>query len=370
MSAAPSRDERLNELLVELEAASPSGRLPEPDDVAEFVRRQGRSLPLEVAALLGAAAQAAFAIHPFDRRRWESLWQATRTAVQESLEVAGRRRYGEWEEDDFGFDRDLTERLAPLADLAYRYWWRVEALGVERIPASGAGLLVANHAGVLPLDGAVIKLAVLRHAPAERHVRMLALDRLMSAPVLGPALRATGQTLACPEDARTLLERGELVGVFPEGAEGLGKAWSDRYRLRRFARGGYVRTALLTGAPILPVAVVGSEEIYPMLADVRPVARALNIPYAPVTPTFPLLGPLGLVPLPSRWLLDFLEPIDTASYGPDAAEDRALVLQLSDEVRDRIQAALERNRRRRGPAFGARPDWPPRRNHRRRPRAS
>jgi 1-acyl-sn-glycerol-3-phosphate acyltransferase len=366
MSAAPSRDDRLDELLVELEASSPNGRLPEPDDVADFVRRQGSSLPLEAAALLGAAVEAAFALDPFDRRRWETLWQATRSAVQESVELARRRRRGVWEEDEFGFDRDLTERIAPLADLAYRHWWRVEALGVERIPATGPGLLVANHAGVVPFDGAVIKLAVLRHAPAKRHVRMLALDWLMRAPVVGPALRATGQTLACPEDARTLLERGELVGVFPEGADGLGKPWSERYRLRRFARGGYVRTALATGAPIVPVAVVGSEEIYPMLADVRPVARLLNVPYAPVTPTFPLLGPLGLVPLPSRWILDFLEPIETAPYGPEAADDRALVLEISDEVRDRIQAAVNRNRRRRGPVFGPRPAWPPPRNGRRR----
>jgi 1-acyl-sn-glycerol-3-phosphate acyltransferase len=157
--------------------------------------------------------------------------------------------------------------------------------------------------------------------------------------------------VASPFNALRLLEQDQLVAVFPEGVKGTGKPFSERYRLQRFGRGGFVEIALRTGAPIVPVAVVGSEEIYPKLADIPPVARMLGAPFFPVTPTFPWLGPLGIVPLPSKWRIEFLEPIETASYGPEAAADRALVLELSERVREEIQQALYANLVRRGPAF-------------------
>jgi 1-acyl-sn-glycerol-3-phosphate acyltransferase len=148
-----------------------------------------------------------------------------------------------------------------------------------------------------------------------------------------------------------LLEQDHLVAVFPEGIKGTGKPYSQRYRLQRFGRGGFVEIALRTGAPIVPVAVVGSEEIYPKLGELPAVARLLGAPYFPVTPTFPWLGPLGIVPLPSKWRIEFLDLIETASYGPEAADDRALVLELTEQVRSRIQHGLYANLVRRGPAF-------------------
>ncbi len=157
--------------------------------------------------------------------------------------------------------------------------------------------------------------------------------------------------VASPFNALRLLEQDQLVAVFPEGVKGTGKAFSERYRLQRFGRGGFVEIALRTGAPIVPVAVVGSEEIYPKLGDIPSLARMLGAPFFPLTPTFPWLGPLGVVPLPSKWRIEFLEPIETASYGPEAAEDRALVLELSERVRGEIQQALYANLVRRGPAF-------------------
>src|SRR5215217_1019217 len=159
-------------------------------------------------------------------------------------------------------------------------------------------------------------------------------------PFFGTMSRKMGTTLACNEDAERLLRTGELVGVFPEGFKGIGKPFRERYTLQRFGRGGFVTAALRTGVPIIPCAIVGAEEIYPMIGNAKSVARLLGLPYLPITPTFPLLGPLGLVPLPSKWLIAFGEPIETASYGPGAAEDPMLVFNLTDQVRETIQHSL------------------------------
>jgi 1-acyl-sn-glycerol-3-phosphate acyltransferase len=141
------------------------------------------------------------------------------------------------------------------------------------------------------------------------------------------------------------------VAVFPEGAKGAGKPFRERYRLQRFGRGGFAEIALRTGAPIVPVAVVGSEEIYPKLAGLPAIARLIGAPFFPVTPTFPWLGPLGVVPLPSRSRIEFCEPVPTSGYGPDAADDRALVFELSERVRETIQQTVYENLVELGPAF-------------------
>jgi 1-acyl-sn-glycerol-3-phosphate acyltransferase len=135
------------------------------------------------------------------------------------------------------------------------------------------------------------------------------------------------------------MRRGELVGVFPEGFKGVGKPYRDRYKLQRFGRGGFVSAALRTGAPIIPVSIVGAEEIYPIIGNIKPLARVLGLPYLPVTPLFPWLGPLGLLPLPSKWLIRFGEPIDTASRSEDA-DDPIVVFNLADQVRETIQQSL------------------------------
>jgi 1-acyl-sn-glycerol-3-phosphate acyltransferase len=181
---------------------------------------------------------------------------------------------------------------------------------------------------------------------------MLAADLAFGLPVVAPLARKAGNTLACAEDATRLLEAGELVGVWPEGYKGLGKPYRERYQLQRFGRGGFVEIALRTGAPIVPVAVVGSEEIYPMLANLRRVARLLGFPYFPVTPTFPALGPLGAIPLPSKWLIEFCPPIETASLDPEAAMDPMTLFDLTDQVRDTIQRTVYRNLLARRGVFG------------------
>ncbi len=255
-----------------------------------------------------------------------------------------RRAAGDYHVDDLGYDPDLHRSvLLPLAAPLYERYFRVRTLGLEHVPAQGPAMLVANHSGTLPLDAVMLQYAVARHHPAHRPLRCVGADLVWRSPVVSHLARKAGNVVACDEDADALLDRGELMGVFPEGYKGVGKGWANRYRLQRFGRGGYMELALRRRVPLIPVAIVGAEEAYPMIGNIKVLARLLGLPYFPVTPTFPLLGPLGLVPLPSRWIIEFGEPVDLGGYPEDAAEDAMLVFDLSDRVRDRIQQMLDAN---------------------------
>ena len=197
----------------------------------------------------------------------------------------------------------------------------------------------------------MLAVGIADHHPASRPVRMLAADLVFDTPLLGPLARKTGITLACNPDAERLLNRGELVSVFPEGFKGVGKSFSQRYKLQRFGRGGFVSAAIRTGVPIIPVSIVGAEEIYPLIGNIKPLARALGIPYFPVTPTFPLLGPLGAIPLPSKWYIEFGEPIRTDEYASAASDDPMVVFELTDHVRETIQQSLYKLLVKRGHPF-------------------
>jgi 1-acyl-sn-glycerol-3-phosphate acyltransferase len=245
--------------------------------------------------------------------------------------------------DEFGFDPQFTESFLPLFQAMYRDYWRIETTGVQHVPATGRALLVSNHAGVLPWDGTMIKTAVFSEHPHPRHVRALVASQFMGMPVMSWFLRRTGQTVGHPDDTRRLLERDELVLVFPEGVRGTGKKFKERYRLRRFGRGGFVAIAIRAGAPIIPISVVGSEEIYPMVSDLSGVAKFFGLPYFPITPFWPLLGPLGMIPLPSKWRIQFHEPIHVEEHPVKAAEDQHLVMALADEVRNKIQQGVYEN---------------------------
>ena len=242
--------------------------------------------------------------------------------------------------DGFGFDPEFTERVKNVALWFYRKYWRVEAEGVTNVPAHGRALLVANHAGIIPYDGAMIRTAILAEHPFPRHARMLVVDWAFAMPFTNMLLIKTGNVLAHPDNATALLERDELVGVFPEGVKGAAKSYRSRYRIRRLGRGGFVQVALRTGSPIIPVAVVGSEEIHPVLTDLQPLARLLGLPTIPITPTFPWLGIAGMIPLPSKWFIAFGKPIEVAHHGPEAATDSRLVLEISEQVREWIQATV------------------------------
>jgi 1-acyl-sn-glycerol-3-phosphate acyltransferase len=289
--------------------------------------------------------------HPSGRRSAEASPRgASETGGLE--EFVRRRLRGDYPIDDFGYDEELSRQvLLPLAKPLFERYFRVQTLGMDRVPSTGAALMVGNHSGTVPLDAIMIQYAVATEHPQKRIIRNVAANLPFRMPFIGPLARKSGNAVACDEDTHELLRRGELVGVFPEGYKGVGKGWKERYKLQRFGRGGFIEIALRTRTPIIPIAVVGAEEAYPMIGNARLLAKALGYPYFPITPTFPLLGPLGALPLPSKWVIEFGDPVPMDDYPDDAAEDAMLVFDLADRVRDTIQQMLYRNLTLRGGAF-------------------
>ncbi len=308
---------------------------PEPDPLAA-----DPADPAEPAHLgdLGADLGADFADAVAAGTGPDSDWDAK---VAGALAFLRRRITGDYTVDSFGFDAELTDKvlLAAFRPL-YQKWFRVETRGLENIPDEGGVLIVANHSGTIAVDAIMTQLALLDDHPARRPLRMLGANLVFSTPVVSEFARKSGATLACNTDAERLMRQGEVVGVWPEGFKGIGKPYVERYKLQRFGRGGFVSAALRCGVPIVPVSIVGAEEIYPIIGNAKTLARLLGLPYFPITPTFPLLGPLGAVPLPSKWIIEFGEPIRTDGYGEGAAEDPMLVFNLTDQVRETIQQTL------------------------------
>lgn len=255
--------------------------------------------------------------------------------------------------DEFGYDQAYEDKLRPLFEFLFYSWWRVEMNGVDNIPASGRVLVVSNHSGTLPFDGAMLKFGVRDLHPKHRIARVLMHDLFNSLPLLGPILAKVGAVRACQENGELLLRREHLTMVFPEGAKGTGKYFKNRYKLERFGRGGFVQLAARTSSPIVPVAVVGAEEIYPIIENSTLVAKLLNVPYFPITPTFPWLGLLGFVPLPSKWTIDIGEPMTFEHLSARDLDDDFLMDHLGNEVRMQIQQMIdERLKRRRSVWFG------------------
>jgi 1-acyl-sn-glycerol-3-phosphate acyltransferase len=255
--------------------------------------------------------------------------------------------------DEFGYDQAYEDKLRPLFEFLFYSWWRVEMNGVDHIPETGRVLVVSNHSGTLPFDGAMIKFGVRDLHSKHRIARVLMHDLFNSLPLLGPILAKVGAVRACQENGELLLRRGHLTLVFPEGAKGTGKYFRNRYKLERFGRGGFVQLAARTSAPIVPVAVVGAEEIYPIIENSTLVAKLLNVPYFPITPTFPWLGLLGLVPFPSKWYIDIGEPMTFDHLSARDLDDDFLMDHLGNEVRLQIQHMIdERLKRRRSVWFG------------------
>ncbi|BDY29545.1 MULTISPECIES: lysophospholipid acyltransferase family protein [Mycolicibacterium] len=296
-----------------------------------------------------SAEQIAAVVREIDQRRGAAAGApaADDTPTELAKQIAAvsefirKRMTGDYVVDEFGFDPHLNNAIfLPLLRVLFQSWFRVEVSGIENLPAKGAALVVANHAGVLPFDGLMTQVAVHDHHPSHRDLRLLAADLVFDLPMVGQMARKAGHTMACTADAHRLLANGELTAVFPEGFKGLGKHFNDRYKLQRFGRGGFVSAALRAKAPIVPCSIVGSEEIYPMIADVKLLARLFGLPYFPVTPLFPLAGAAGLVPLPSKWHIQFGEPIETADYDESAADDPMVTFELTDQVRETIQQTL------------------------------
>jgi 1-acyl-sn-glycerol-3-phosphate acyltransferase len=232
---------------------------------------------------------------------------------------------------------------ATLYEFFYRYWFRVEVEGIENVPADGGALLVSNHAGALPPDAAMIAKAVHEEHPRPRDVYLTVEHFFKGYPGFSMLIPKIGGVAAHPANVHRLLyDEEQLVLVFPEGRKGTEKLYKDRYRLRRFGRGGFVEAAMRAEAKLVPLALVGAEEAMPVFAQVEPLRRLTGLIYFPITPTFPWLGPLGMLAyLPAKFKIRFLEPIDTVALGGrEAANDRALVQTVAQEIRARIQESL------------------------------
>jgi 1-acyl-sn-glycerol-3-phosphate acyltransferase len=273
--------------------------------------------------------------------------RALRSSGWDELFGELRRRFGtlgmvgrSGEVDEFGMDEVSLRRARLLLDFLFEHYWRVDLAGLEHLPEKGPCLIVANRAGLPPYDGLMLSHAIERlHASRERP-RFFVADWLMTAPFVQATLARLGGVRACRENAARLLGAGHFVVVFPEGVKGAAKVFRERYQLKRFGRGGVIRVALETGAPLVPVGIVGAEEAHPILFKWQTPARAVGLPFLPVTPTFPWLGPLGALPLPSKWVIRIGSPVSFSELAPDAASDELLLSRLTEELRSEIQALV------------------------------
>ena len=315
--------------------------------VEESLKKCPKNLQLDALERLRAAINEQW----FDPETWKGVWYMVNYTVKYNADLVQRRFTGEYDTDEWGVDWEFLDVVRPFFAFLYKVYWRVNTTGIEQIPVQGRTLLVANHSGQLPWDGMMIATAVMNEHAAQRLVRTLYSDWVPRVPFFSAWMVRMGQTLATEDNGARLLEQGELVAIFPEGNKGIGKLYRDRYRLARFDQGDFVQVALKTEAPIIPVSVVGAEETYISLAKSATGARLTGLPYFPISPTFPWLGLLGLVPLPTKWHIDFGEPITLDGYGPDAAQNLVLVSQLSDQVRNTVQEMIHGRLAQRGSVF-------------------
>jgi 1-acyl-sn-glycerol-3-phosphate acyltransferase len=332
----------LDELTARVQALTPDYEPPHfsPKRLVALIERLLGRFPREVQLGILDRLRGALSRDAFDLDVWKGVWYMLNYTVQYNVGLVKRRYSGEYETDEWGLDWEFVDLVRPFFSFLYKAYWRVASTGIENIPLEGRALLVANHSGQLPWDGLMVGTAVLTEHPSRRLVRTLYAALLPRIPYVSTMLVRMGQALATVENGTRLLEQEELVAVFPEGYKGTGKAFKNRYRLARFGRGGFARMALNTQAPIIPVSVVGAEETYITLTKLPTLSAATGIPYLPITLTFPWLGLLGAVPLPTKWYIDFGAPIEVNDQGPDAAHNVAQVSELTDQVRNTVQEMI------------------------------
>ncbi|PIE19415.1 MAG: acyl-phosphate glycerol 3-phosphate acyltransferase [Proteobacteria bacterium] len=306
-----------------LDLAAPQGGHETPTTEQALIRRMTSSLATTAPGRLTSRLGAALALGSVTR--WlRHARMRTRSEVV----------------DPFGLDPVVSERWRPFFEFLYRSWWRVETSGMEHVPDFGRALVVVNHGGTLPYDSLMLMYAIRYDHPAHRTIRPLIEDVVYQLPFLGVLLNRLGCIRASQENAERLLREETLIAVFPEGGKGTGKLYRDRYRLQRFGRGGFVKLALRMGTPIIPAAMLGPEDAHPLLARLGLGPRS-PLPFLPITPTFPWLGPFGLIPRRDRWLMTFGAAIDLSSHGPEAEHDSLLVTRVNDQVRSTIQQMLD-----------------------------
>lgn len=272
----------------------------------------------------------------FDIETWKGAWFLFHYSVQYQLDIFKRRFTGEYEPDAWGMDAEFMETVKPLLNFLYRFYWRIQVQGLAHIPDYSRALLAANHAGALPFDSLMIGTAVANDHPSQRTVRYLHDSSLSSLPFLSSFFTRMGHTSAHEANGLRLLQADELVGIFPEGIHGLTKPYTERYNLIGF-KPTFAKMALATGAPIVPTAVVGSEETTISLFNADWVAKALGLSAFPVSATFPWLGLLGLVPFPTQWQIAFGEPILTEGL----TASKRQIADLTEQTRLRVQALVD-----------------------------
>jgi 1-acyl-sn-glycerol-3-phosphate acyltransferase len=332
----------LDELAGRLKSTEPAYEPPpfSPQRLVRFVEESLKRFPKDIQLGILDRLRNVMSDELLSVETWQGIWYMLNYTVQYNVDVVKRHLTGEFDTDEWGLDWELLDMMRPLLAFLYRTYWRVEATGLDHIPVEGPALLAANHSGQVPWDGFMITTAALNDHPAQRLIRCLYSEAIPQVPFVAPMLARMGQTLATVDNGVRLLEQEEVVAVFPEGTKGPAKTFKERYRLARFEQADFVTTALKAQAPIIPVSVVGAEETYLSLGSSASMSRLTGLPYFPITPTFPWLGLLGLVPLPTKWYIDFGQPVSVADYGIDAASNLVLVAQLSDQVRHTIQDML------------------------------
>ncbi len=312
-----------------------------PDEMQETIGENIESvLNGAGAASILARVQKLLPGEMLDTDTLKGMWTMLKFTAQYQADVAKRRLTGDYETDEWGMDQEFVDAVLPFFNFLYNRYWRVSMSGLENIPDDGRTLLVSNHSGQLPFDGAMIGTGILQNHSSARFMRALYASWFPTLPFVSDILTKAGQVMANDENALRLLEQDHLVAVFPEGYKGVGKLYKDRYHLARFGRGGFVRVALKAKAPLIPVAVVGAEETYISLHKSQTLAKLVGFPYFPISPTFPWLGPLGLIPLPTKWYIDIGEPIRTDEYPEGSENNLMLISQLTDQVRDTVQNML------------------------------
>lgn len=244
--------------------------------------------------------------------------------------------------DAFGMSSATVEAVMPFFQFLYHHYFRVEVEGAKNIARNGPALVTANHSGVLPYDGAIANLAVYNNHPKRRYARYLVDDFAYYIPFVGTFIQRTGGVRACQENAVRLLDNGHMVMVFPEGLKGVSKPYEERYQLRRFGRGGYVKLAMRTGVPVIPTAIIGAEEIHPMIWKSDVLGKAIGLPYFPFTVTFPWLGPLGMIPLPTKWKIVFGKPISFKKFTARDAKSERKVKEVSQKIQSKVQTMIDK----------------------------
>ena len=315
-------------------------------DELEVLHRALRDLRREIRLRSFARSE----IHSAGEVPREFQWQELFDELRHRLGTFGMVERSA-EVDEFGMDDISLARSRALLDFLMDRYWRVEVAGLDAIDSSRPNLLVANRSGLLPYDGLMLSHAVERWHPARARPRFLVADWLITLPFAQPSLARLGGVRACRENADRLLRTGHSVIAFPEGVKGAAKVFAERYRLKRFGRGGVIRAAVENRVPLVPVGIVGAEEAHPILFKAMLPARALGMPFVPVTPTFPLLGPLGLLPLPTKWIVEIGDPIPLDSLEAGALDDDLLLSRLNEELRSRIEKLVSQALERRASAW-------------------